>query len=33
MTWAEEEFKTADLGDKRLNKRLILLTEQLAESH
>lgn len=32
MTWAEEEFKTADLGDKRLNKRLILLTERLAES-
>jgi hypothetical protein len=32
MTWAEEEFKTADLGDKRLNKRLILLAERLAES-
>ncbi|MBF8274381.1 MAG: Transposase DNA-binding, partial [Magnetococcales bacterium] len=22
MTWAKEEFKTVDLGDKRLNKRL-----------
>jgi len=32
MTWAKEEFKTVDLGDKRLNKRLFLLAERLAES-
>jgi hypothetical protein len=32
MTWAEEEFKTVDLGDKRLNKRLFLLAERLSES-
>lgn len=32
MTWAEEEFGTVDLGDKRLNDRLILLAERLSES-
>ena len=31
MTWAEEEFGGADLGDKRLNKRLVLLAERLGE--
>ncbi len=30
MSWAEEEFKGIDLCDKRLNKRAILLAEQLA---
>ena len=30
MTWAEEEFSTVQLGDKRLNRRLIKLAEQLA---
>ncbi|MEO5355517.1 MAG: hypothetical protein H7835_20240, partial [Magnetococcus sp. XQGC-1] len=32
MTWAEEEFGTVDLGDKRLNDRLILLAARLSES-
>ena len=31
MTWAEEEFGGADLGDKRLNKRLAVLAERLGE--
>ena len=30
MTWAAEEFSTVELGDKRLNSRLIKLVEQLA---
>lgn len=30
MGWAGEEFATADLGDKRLNSRLVKLVEQLA---
>lgn len=32
MTWVEEEFETVDLGDKRLNDRLILLAARLSES-
>lgn len=31
MTWAEEEFAGADLGDQRLNRRLIKLTEHFAD--
>ena len=31
MTWAEEEFAGADLGDKRLNRRLMKLTERFAD--
>jgi hypothetical protein len=31
MSWAEEEFKGIDLGDKRLDKRAVLLAERLAE--
>lgn len=31
MTWAEEEFAGAELGDKRLNRRLIKLTERFAD--
>jgi hypothetical protein len=31
MSWAEEEFKGIDLGDKRLDKRVVLLAERLAE--
>ena len=31
MIWAEEEFGGADLGDKRLNKRLVLLADRLGE--
>ena len=30
MSWAAEEFKTIDLGDRRLNKRAVLLAERLA---
>ncbi|PTT77216.1 IS4 family transposase [Pelomonas sp. HMWF004] len=30
MAWAAEEFGTVDLGDKRLNSRLVKLAEQLA---
>jgi hypothetical protein len=30
VTWAAEEFETVQLGDKRLNSRLIKLAEQLA---
>ncbi len=29
--WAEEEFGGADLGDKRLNQRLVLLADRLGE--
>lgn len=32
MSWANEEFETIDLGDKRLNRRTVLLAEQLAEN-
>jgi hypothetical protein len=31
MGWAEAEFAGADLGDKRLNRRLIKLTERFAD--
>jgi hypothetical protein len=31
MSWAAEEFKDIDLGDKRLDKRAVLLAERLAE--
>ena len=31
MSWAAEEFKSIDLGDKRLDKRAVLLAERLAE--
>ena len=31
MSWAAEEFKGIDLGDKRLDQRAILLAERLAE--
>ncbi len=31
MMWAEEEFGGSDLGDKRLNKRLVLLADRLGE--
>jgi len=30
MGWAQEEFKTINLGDARLNQRMVLLAEQLA---
>ena len=30
MGWAAEEFATVDLGDKRLNNRLVKLAGQLA---
>ncbi|MBS4053054.1 MAG: transposase, partial [Methylomonas sp.] len=30
-TWAEDEVQTADLEDRRLNKRLALLLGQLGE--
>lgn len=30
MSWAAQEFTNLDLGDKRLNKRAVLLAEQLA---
>lgn len=29
MSWVEEEFETIDLGDKRLNKRALYITESL----
>ncbi|MDO9483944.1 MAG: transposase DNA-binding-containing protein, partial [Hydrogenophaga sp.] len=28
MRWAEEEFETLDLGDRRLNRRAVLLAER-----
>ncbi|MCW8226338.1 transposase, partial [Verminephrobacter eiseniae] len=31
MTWAAEEFAGAQLGDARLNHRLIKLTERFAD--
>lgn len=31
MAWAEGEFAGADLGDKRLNRRLMQLTECFAD--
>jgi hypothetical protein len=31
MGWAAEEFAGADLGDKRLNKRLVVLVERFAD--
>jgi hypothetical protein len=31
MAWAKEEFAGADLGDKRLNRRLVKLTERFAD--
>lgn len=31
MGWAEEEFAGADLGDKRLNDRLVILAERFAD--
>lgn len=31
MTWSEEEFAGADLGDKRLNRRLMKLAERFAD--
>ena len=31
MGWGEEEFKTIDLGDERLNRRAVLLLERLAQ--
>ncbi len=30
MGWASEEFETIDLGDKRLDKRAVLLAEQFS---
>ena len=30
MTWAAQEFETVELGDKRLNNRLVKLVQQLA---
>jgi hypothetical protein len=30
-SWAAAEFKDIDLGDKRLNKRAVLLAERLAD--
>ena len=32
MSWAAEELKTASLGDKRRNKRLIKIVEDLSGS-
>ena len=31
MQWAQEEFKTLDLGDARLDRRAVLLAEQLSQ--
>ena len=31
MSWAAEEFATVELGEKRLNKRLVKLAQQLAD--
>ncbi len=30
MSWAEDEFKTIDLGDRRLDRRAVLLAERMA---
>ena len=32
MGWGEEEFKTIELGDERLNRRAVLLAERLGQS-
>jgi hypothetical protein len=32
MNWVEEELKAVDLGDKRRDKRLIKIIEDLANS-
>lgn len=32
MSWAAEEFKTIDLGDRRLDRRTVLLAERLASN-
>ncbi len=29
--WAHEEFETVDLGDERLNKRMVLLAQTLGD--
>src|SRR6218665_3141830 len=31
MNWAEEEFKTMEFGDARLDRRAVLLAEQLSQ--
>ena len=31
MNWAAQEWATADLGDRRLNRRLIKVAQQLAD--
>ena len=31
MGWAQEEFETIELGDKRLSERAVLLAERLAQ--
>ncbi|MDB5868375.1 MAG: hypothetical protein JWP96_707 [Polaromonas sp.] len=31
MGWGEEEFKTIELGDERLNRRAVLLAERLGQ--
>jgi hypothetical protein len=30
MSWAQDEFKTLELGDQRLNARAVLLAERLS---
>ena len=32
MSWANEEFAEVDLGDKRLNARLVKLCDSLSEA-
>jgi hypothetical protein len=32
MNWAEKEFNTVDMGDKRLNKRIVKLANRLGEN-
>ena len=32
MSWAAEEFATVDVGDKRLNKRLVKVVQQWADN-
>ena len=32
MSWAEEEFEKVDLGDKRLNQRLVKLCDSFSEA-
>ena len=31
MGWGEEEFKTIELGDERLNRRAVLLAKRLEQ--